>query len=351
MWPDKRICQLLGIEHPIILAPMAGTTTPALAAAVSNAGGLGAHGCASLTPEELARDAVKISRATNRPVNFNFFCHTPPEPTAAQHVAYIETMRPHYAAARAASPPPDQPGPVLPPFGKAHLEQLLARPPAVVSFHFGLPDPEAVAALKRKDCKILSTATTVAEARWLEARGVDAVIAQGWEAGGHRGVFLDVAHDAQIGLFALIPQVVDAVGVPVIAAGGIADGRGIAAAFTLGAAGVQIGTAFITADEANRKPFHHEALAAAGDDSTCITFAGSGRPARAHRTPWLDSMRDVAAAPFPLMYHYTAPLAKADPETHQFSLYGQSARLAPDGNAAERMQALVAEARAAMGLA
>jgi len=347
MWPDNRLCELLGIDHPIIQAPMAGTTTPAMVAAVSNAGGLGSHGCAALTPDDLAGDIAALSRATNRAVNLNFFCHAPPVVTEAEHAALLSALAPHYAAAGVA-PPTNMPQPALHPFNKGHLEHLLNRPPAVVSFHFGLPDADAVTALKEKGCKILSSATTVAEARWLEARGVDAIIAQGWEAGGHRGVFLDVAHDAQVGLFALVPQIVDAVQVPVIAAGGIADGRGIAAAFALGAAGVQIGTAFITADEANRKPHHHEALASGADDSTCITLAGSGRPARAHRTPWLYAMADVETAPFPLMYHYTAPLTRADAERHQFSLYGQAARLAPSGDAAQRLEHLVAEAREVM---
>ena len=347
MWPDTRLCDLLGIDHPIIQAPMAGTTTPAMVAAVSNAGGLGSHGCAALTPDQLARDIEALAQATNRAVNLNFFCHDPPGLSEADHAALLCALAPQYEAAGVA-PPAGMPVPSLHPFGTAHLEHLLARPPTVVSFHFGLPEPEAVAALKEKGCKILCSATTVEEARWLEARGVDAIIAQGWESGGHRGVFLDVEHDAQVGLFALLPQVVDAVSVPVVAAGGIADGRGIAAAFALGASGVQIGTGFITSAEAYRKPHHHEAIAAGADTSTRITRAGSGRPARGHRTPWTDRMEAVATAPFPLMYHYTGPLRDADGAAHQFSLYGQSARLAPTGNAGERLSQLVAQARAVL---
>lgn len=348
MWPDKRLCDLLGIEHPIIQAPMAGTTTPAMAAAVSNAGGLGSHGCAALSPEGLEEDMTALSKVTNRAVNLNFFCHVPPEITETRHAALLAAMAPQYEAA-GVDPPGERPQAGLHPFGAAHLERLLARPPAVVSFHFGLPEPEAVDALKEAGCRILCSATTVAEARWLEGRGVDAIIAQGWEAGGHRGVFLDVENDAQVGLMALLPQVADAVQVPVIAAGGIADGRGIAAAFALGASGVQIGTGFITVPEANRKPCHHEALAESADNSSRVTRAGSGRVARAHRTPWTDLMATVEPAPFPLMYHYVAPLLAADAETHQFSLYGQGARLAPAGDAAERLNRLVAGARAVMG--
>ncbi|MEY8840573.1 NAD(P)H-dependent flavin oxidoreductase, partial [Cribrihabitans sp. XS_ASV171] len=164
----------------------------------------------------------------------------------------------------------------------------------------------------------------------------------------HRGVFLDLAHDAQVGLFALLPQVVDAVSVPVIAAGGIADGRGIAAAFALGAAGVQIGTAFIDSAEAAQRDWHIAALREGRDDSTMISTAVSGRPARAHRTPWLTRMDGVAAAPFPLMYHYSRPLQEADPEPHRFALYGQAAGLRPGGTARDRFDRLVAEARAAL---
>jgi len=347
MWPDKRLCDLLGIEHPIIQAPMAGTTTPAMVAAVSNAGGLGSHGCAALSPEGLAEDLGALAKATNRAVNLNFFCHAPPEMTGAQHAALLAAMAPQYEAA-GVDPPEEMPQAGLHPFGAAHLERLLARPPAVVSFHFGLPEGEAVAALKEVGCRILCSATTVVEARWLEERGVDAIIAQGWEAGGHRGVFLDVTHDAQVGLMALVPQVADAVSVPVIAAGGIADGRGIAAALTLGASGVQIGTGFITVPEANRKPCHHEALSESADDSSRVTRAGSGRVARAHRTAWTDLMATVEPAPFPLMYHYTAPLQRAEPAAHQFSLYGQSAALAPAGEARARLERLVEEARTAL---
>ncbi len=327
---------------------MAGTTTPEMVAAVSNAGGLGSHGCAALSADELDQDIKALAQSTNRAFNLNFFCHEPPQLSETDHASILDAMAPKYQAAGVA-PPTEMPKPTLHPFDSAHLDILLAHPPAVASFHFGLPGQDAVAALKAKGSKILSSATTVAEAHWLANRGVDAIIAQGWEAGGHRGVFLDLDHDAQIGLFALLPQIVDAVDVPVIAAGGIADGRGIAAAFALGAAGVQIGTGFITSDEAYRKPYHHEAIADGTDDSTRITYAGSGRPARGHRTPWTDDMERVNTAPFPLMYHYTAPLKEADGPAHQFSLYGQSAALAPSGTAAQRFSGLVAQAQNTMG--
>ncbi len=343
MWPDTRLCRMLDISHPVIQAPMAGTTTPALAATVSEAGGLGSHGCATLGPGTLRDDIKQLARRTARPVNLNFFCHDERAIDPAHHRRLLDALAPHYAAAGIA-PPTGMPEPPFPAFGPAQLEVLLAQPPAVASFHFGLPEAAALAALKAAGCRILASATTVAEARWLADRGADAIIAQGWESGGHRGVFLDVAQDARIGLFALLPQIVDAVEQPVIAAGGIADGRGIAAAFALGAAGVQIGTAFITADEAGPKPLHAEAVRHGADASTRISRAVSGRPARAHRTAWLDDMTQVEPAPFPLMYHYVAPLLAADPETYRFALYGQAAALAPGGTAAERLARLVSDA-------
>ena len=345
MWPDTRICDLLEIEHPIIQAPMAGSSTPELVAAVSNAGGLGSHGCAALAPGKLAEDIRAIAGRTNRSFNLNFFCHAPPAIEDAHHAALLDALAPYYEAAGVAAPT-GKPAPPFDPFGAAALEILLAHPPKVVSFHFGLPPAGAVAALKDAGSVILSSATTCAEARWLAAHGVDAIIAQGWEAGGHRGVFLDVDHDAQIGLFALLPQIVDAVDLPVIAAGGIADGRGIAAALALGAAGVQIGTGFIATEEAAGNRLHKDATRAGADNSTRISAAVSGRPARAHRTDWLDSMAEVPPAPFPLMYHYVNPLRRADAEAHQFSLYGQAAALAPEGGAADRLNALVADTRA-----
>ncbi len=349
MWPDDRLTRLLGIEHPIILAPMAGTTTPELAAAISNAGGLGSHGCAALPPDVLAADMAALRSRTNAPVNLNFFCHVTEKTSPERHTALRAELAGDYADAGVTpvSDLPDEPS--FTPFGAGHLEVLLAHPPAVVSFHFGLPGEADMAGLKKAGCTILCTATTVAEAQWLETRGVDAIIAQGWEAGGHRGVFIDVARDAQIGLFALLPQIADAVSVPVIAAGGIADGRGIAAALTLGASGVQMGTAFVTCNEAARHEVHVASVRAGRDDSTLVTTAGSGRPARGHRTEWLTRMAGVTAAPFPEMYHYFSLLQLADPKRFQFSLYGQAARMAPTGSARDRFDMLVRDAQAALG--
>jgi nitronate monooxygenase len=348
-WPDHRLTDLLGIAHPIVQAPMKGTSTPALAAAVSNAGGLGSLGCAYLPPDELAALLGEMRRRTNRPFNLNFFAHGP---VAADPDALMRArtrLAPFYAE-KGLGAPPDRLDPAPEAFGPDHLAALLADPPAVVSFHFGLPGHDAVPRLKALGSRILCTATSVAEARILEAEGVDAIIAQGWEAGGHRGAFAVGADDAGCGLVALVPQIADAVSVPVIAAGGIADGRGIAAAFALGAAGVQIGTAFIRCPESAAPEVHRAAVAAATDASTRLTRAYSGRPARGHRTRYIDAMAaETADLPhFPLMYPLSRPLqATGDPD-FQFSLYGQAGALARAEPAPELMARLVEEAGAVL---
>lgn len=340
------LTELLGLSHPIVQAPMAGTTTPELVAAVSGAGALGSHGCAAIPPDRLREEIAAIRARSNGAFNLNFFCHDPPREDAARDARLLETHAPLYAAA-GATPPEGPPEAGAAPFSAEQLEVLLEAPPPVVSFHFGLPDGDAVARLKRAGCRILSTATTVAEARDLDARGVDAVIAQGWEAGGHRGHFLADSAEAAVGLFALLPQVVDAVGVPVIAAGGIADGRGIAAALALGAAGVQIGTAFVLAEESAAPERHRAAVADGGDAGSRVTRAHSGRPARAHRTAHIDAMAGAETADFPLMYHYSVPLQQADPDRYQFSLYGQGAGLARAMPAAALVERLAVEAEEA----
>ncbi len=352
MWPSSRLTDLLGIEVPIVQAPMKGTSTPGLAAAVCNAGALGSLGCSGLDPAGLAADVAELRKQTNGGFNLNFFAcgAAQPDPEAIQRTA--RALAPFFAEFGLDTPsaPLD---PLPAPFGPAILDALLADPPAVVSFHFGVPPGDALARLKSAGCRILSTATNVAEARALEAAGVDAIIAQGWEAGGHRGSFAAEPADVGIGLVALVPQVVDAVSVPVIAAGGIADGRGIAAAFALGADGVQMGSAFAACPESAAGPLHRRALAEATDADTCLTLAHSGRPARARRTRYIDAMaQDPGPLPvFPLMYRLSAPLGEAEDamasRDFQFLLYGQAAGLSRPLPASALVDRLVAEARAA----
>lgn len=343
-WPDIRLTDLLAITHPIVQAPMKGAATPALAAAVCNAGGLGSLGCAGLPPVAIRDALVEMRRRTNQAFNLNFFAHGPIAPDPEALARARSRLAPFYAAKGLGEPSVHlDPAPAA--FGDDHLAALLADPPAVVSFHFGLPENDAVARLKAAGARVLATATTVAEARALEAAGVDAVIAQGWEAGGHRGAFAVEADDTGAGLVALVPQIADAVRVPVIAAGGIADGRGIAAAFALGASGVQLGTAFVPCPESAAPETHRAAIAAATDASTRLTRAVSGRPARAHRTRFIDAMAaETGALPdYPLMFPLSAPLIASDDPDFRFLLYGQAAPLVRPLPAADLVAHLVAD--------
>lgn len=345
-WPDQRLTRLLGVAHPIIQAPMKGTSTPELAAAVSNAGGLGSLGCAGLAPAEVRAIAAEMRQRTNAAFNLNFFVHdaVTPDPDALARAR--ARLAPFYAE-KGLGAPPDRLDPAPPAFDADTLAALLEAPPPVVSFQFGLPSGDAVARLKAAGSIILCAATTVAEARTLDAAGVDAVIAQGWEAGGHRGAFDVTSDDTGTGTLALVPQIVDAVSVPVIAAGGIADGRGVAAAFALGAAGVQLGTAFIRCPESAANEAHRAAVAGGSDTSTRLTRAVSGRPARGHRTRYIDTMAaETGALPeYPLMYPLAAPLlATGDPD-FGFLLYGQAAALTRAEPAEEVMARLVADTR------
>jgi nitronate monooxygenase len=278
-WPDERVLDLFGIDVPIIQAPMAGPGTPELAIAVCEAGGLGSLPCAQLSVEQ-ARSAVEIiGRSTSRPFNLNFFCHSAPNADAVRNLNWRARLAPYYLELGL---DPESAVPIASrrPFDDEFCRLVEDSRPKVVSFHFGLPRRELLERVKSAGSKVICSATTVAEAHWLEDHGCDAVIAMGSEAGGHRGSFLVDDMSRQVGTFALVPQVADAVKVPVIAAGGIGDARGIVAALALGAAAVQIGTAYLFCPEANLSKVHFEALNGARDDDTVITNVFTGKPAR-----------------------------------------------------------------------
>lgn len=300
--------QLLGTELPIIQAPMAGVQGSALAIAVSEAGGLGSLPAAMLTTDALRRELTAIAQATDRPLNVNFFCHQPPEADPAREAAWRRALAPFYAEAGIDTDPPAGPG--RQPFNAELAEVVEAFRPAVVSFHFGLPEPGLLARVKATGAKVLSSATTVDEARWLAERGVDAVIVQGVEAGGHRGMFLTDDLNTQVGTLALVRQVVQAVDVPVIAAGGIADTQGVAAALALGAVGAQVGTAYLLCPEATTSAVHRQALVSEAARVTALTNLFTGRPARGIVNRFMRELGVVnAAAPaFPLATSAVAPL-------------------------------------------
>ncbi|MDP2803092.1 MAG: nitronate monooxygenase family protein [Phreatobacter sp.] len=276
---DRRIQTLFGISVPIIQAPMAGAQGAPMAVAVSEAGGLGSLPGALLSVDAMRAELGLIRQRTAKPINLNFFCHRPPAPDAAREAAWRARLLPYYVELEI-DPAAPVPTSNRAPFDAAFCAVVEEFRPEVVSFHFGLPAPDLMDRVKATGARVVSSATTADEARWLEDHGADAVIAQGYEAGGHRGIFLTDDVGQQPGLFALLPQVVDAVEVPVIAAGGIADARGIVAAFALGASAVQIGTAYLFTPEATITPMHREALREAKDDGTALTNLFTGRPAR-----------------------------------------------------------------------
>jgi len=270
--------QLLGTDLPIIQAPMAGAQLSAMTIAVSNAGGLGSLPCAMLTADAMRSELAAIKAGTGKPYNVNFFCHVPAAPSGERETAWRKILAPYYKE-HGIDPATIPAGPGRAPFSVEFADILEAYKPRVVSFHFGLPSPELLARVKTWGSKVLASATTVAEAQWLEARGVDAVIAQGVEAGGHQGHFL-TDRPMQIGIFALLPQIVRTVKVPVIAAGGIADAEGVAAAMALGASGAQIGTAYLLCPESIISKIHRAALKSEAACETALTNLFTGRPAR-----------------------------------------------------------------------
>jgi len=311
-WPDQRIIHLLGIENPIVQAPMAGADSVPLALGVCKAGGMGSLACALKSVDEIRAAVRKIREETAQPFNLNFFCHTMTGPSQAAVERWKAFLAPFYSRlgleieavpeARLRTPFDEQ--------TCALLEEIV---PSVASFHFGLPAPHFVERLKNRGIRIFGTATSVQEAKWLEERGSDAVVVQGLEAGGHRGMFLEQNPATQTGLFALLPQVADAVKVPLIAAGGIADARGIVAAFALGASAVQIGTAYLFCPEAEISSLYRSALHELKESGTAVTNLFSGRPARGIVKRYLEDggLISEAALSFPYAATLTHPLRAA----------------------------------------
>jgi nitronate monooxygenase len=343
MWPRNALTERLNIRWPILQAPMGWLSTPALAAAVSNAGGLGGIGMWGFSAEDAERRIAGFRQQSGGSLNVNYPLWPEPEIPGDAAAAMRKRLQAHYDAKGL--------GPVPRPEGAAsdvspeHLAMVLRAKPQVVSFHFGLPRQEVVDAIRGAGILVISSATTVAEAKILERRGVDAVIAQGTEAGGHRGTFTGVDTSMQPGLFALLPQVVDAVRVPVIAAGGIADGRTVAAALVLGASAVQLGTAFLRCEEANVLDAHRTALREATDDCTIVTDTITGRPARYIRNKLTDDLIASGLKPvaFPAQLSLTAPLGATGDRELTALFAGQSAVLAKDTTAAELLHSLAEE--------
>ncbi|HEX2078660.1 MAG TPA: nitronate monooxygenase [Longimicrobium sp.] len=337
----------LGMRYPIILAPLAGgPSTPALVAAVSAAGGLGSLGAAYLAPEQIRDEIARVRRLTDRPFAVNLFAGGATGGADDTGPMLALLARWHRALGleppTLAAPPADR-------FGEQLEAVLRGGPPAAFSFTFGIPDGGVMAELRRLGVFLMGTATTVDEARALEEAGVDAVVAQGSEAGGHRGTFRGSFEAGMVGTMALVPQVADAVRVPVVASGGIMDGRGIVAAQALGAAAVQLGTAFLATDEAGTPAPYRARLLAAGEDATALTRAYSGRPARGIRTTFMDQVEreGIPIPPFPLQNALTRPLRTAAAragESDALSLWaGQGLRLLRTGSAATLVQELATQ--------
>jgi nitronate monooxygenase len=351
MWPDRRLLDLIKTEFPIVLAPMAGVMDAELVIAAAQGGALGSLPCAMLSVEK-AREQVNIIRQrVSAPVNMNFFCHQSVDADPKREAGWRQRLALYYKELGL--------DPALPfnaanraPFDAAMCELVEELKPEIVSFHFGLPDQALVRRIKAAGCVVIACATIVREAIWLEENGADAIIAQGAEAGGHRGMFLTGNIAEQPGSFALVPQVADAVKVPVIAAGGIADGRGIAAAFALGASGVQIGSAYLRCPESKVISPARAALAQARDDSTVITNVMTGRPARGIANRVMREVGPISpdAPAFPHAATALAPLKSAAEKLGKVDFTnlwaGQAVRLGREMPATELTRALAGAALA-----
>jgi nitronate monooxygenase len=304
--------ELLGIELPLVQAPMAGVQGSALAVAVANAGGLGSLPCALLSLDGIRAELRTITEQTDRPINVNFFCHETPAADADRERAWRDALAPYYVEL-GIDPEGVPAGAGRAAFDAAAAALLEETRPRVVSFHFGLPQRELLARVKATGAKVLASATSIDEALWLEQRGVDAIVAQGLEAGGHRGIFLSRDLTTQVGTLALVRQIVKRVTVPVVAAGGIADAEGVAAAMALGAAGAQIGTAYLLCLEATTSALHRAALKSESSRHTALTNVFTGRPARGIVNRIVRELGPISplAPEFPLATAALMPLRSA----------------------------------------
>lgn len=349
-WPDQALLDLLNIDLPVLQAPMAGANGSAMAIAVSKAGGLGALPCAMLSSEQVVTEVETIRQATDQPFNLNFFCHAQAEEDPDSQASWIARLTPYFDELGVDHPEiRDAAG--RKPFDDEMCALVETLRPPVVSFHFGLPEPRLLTRVKATGCVVLSSATSVAEAKWLEANGADAIIAQGYEAGGHRGMFLSDDLSTQVGTMALVPQIVDAVDLPVIAAGGISDSRGVAAAIALGASATQIGTAYLFTPEALISDLHRAELRQAPEDRTALTNVFSGRPARSLINRLMLEVGPISdtAPAFPTAGNALASL-KAKSETAGKSDFsslwsGQAASLATEMGAFDLTQSLARNAK------
>jgi len=346
-WPDRRWLDLVGTEQPIVQAPMAGAGGAELCLAAIDGGALGSLPCGMLSPAQVRAQVAEVRSRTDRPFNLNFFCHHMPD--GVDDTGWRELLQPYYEEFGAQ---PSNGGATRLPFDAAMAETVEEVRPAVVSFHFGLPDPALLDRVKATGARVVGNATTVEEAQWLEARGADAIIAQGFEAGGHSGRFLGADPAEAFGLFALLPQIADSVHVPVIAAGGIGDARGIAAAFMLGASAVQLGTAYLHAPEAGISDVHRHKL---GEGRTTFTNLLSGGLARGLHGRLIDDLGPIRseAPPYPLASAALAPIRAAAEKQSEFGFgpmwAGQAAPLGQARPAAELTRQLAAGALAILG--
>ena len=343
-WPNRRFLDLVAAEQPIIQAPMAGVGGVELCVAAMQGGALGSIPCALLTTEQVRSQVTEVRSRAGGPLNLNFFCHK--APVDVDDSAWRALLRPYYEEFGVE---PGNGGALRLPFDEEMRTLVEEIRPEVVSFHFGLPDPGLLDPVKATGAVIIGNATSVEEARWLEERGVDAIIAQGFEAGGHTGRFLGADPAESLGLFALLPQIADSVSVPVVAAGGIADGRGIAAAIILGASAVQLGTAFLHAPETPISETHREGLAEGRTLYTNLLTGGLARGIRGRLINELGPVRSEAP-PYPLASAALAPIRAAAEHRGEYGFgpmwAGQSAPLGLALPAAELTRKLAADALA-----